>query len=162
MDLLLPGHAIRPEKCGGNIPKTHGPNVPFSAWAKYGGLRGRYADQSEKTESYIRDMEETFQTLSMFGMKLNPNKCVFWVRVGKFLRYMVTDSGVEVNLDKVQAIMDLKPLRNIKEVHVLMGILIALSIFIAQAVGRAHPFFKILTKSAKFTWDEKQMGPSMI
>lgn len=83
-------------------------------------------------------------------MKLNPNKCAFGVRAGKFLGYMVTERGVEVNPEKVQAIVDMKPLRNIKEVQVLTGSIIALSRFIAQAAERAYPFFKILRKIANF------------
>lgn len=88
-------------------------------------------------------------------MKLNPNKCAFGVRAGKFLGYMVTERGVEVNPEKVQAIVDMKPLRNIKEVQVLTGSIIALSRFIAQAAERAYPFFKILRKIANFAWDEE-------
>lgn len=83
-------------------------------------------------------------------MKLNPNKCAFGVRAGKFLGYMVTERGVEVNPEKVQAIVDMKPLRNIKEVQVLTGSIIALSRFIAKAAERAYPFFKILRKIANF------------
>lgn len=92
-------------------------------------------------------------------MKLNPNKCAFGVRAGKFLGYMVTERGVEVNPEKVHAIVDMKPLRNIKEVQVLTGSIIALSRFIAQAAERAYPFFKILRKIANFAWDEEADQP---
>ena len=37
-------------------------------------------------------------------MKLNPNKCVFGVASGKFLGFMVSQKGIEANLDKIQAI----------------------------------------------------------
>ena len=40
-------------------------------------------------------------------MKLNSNKCAFRVMVGKFLGFMVSQKGIEVNLDKIQAIMEL-------------------------------------------------------
>lgn len=32
-------------------------------------------------------------------MKLNPSKCAFGVNVGKFLGFMVTQRGIEVNPD---------------------------------------------------------------
>ena len=38
-------------------------------------------------------------------MKLNPGKCVFGVASGKFLGFMVSQRGIEANLEKVQAIM---------------------------------------------------------
>ena len=49
-------------------------------------------------------------------MKLNPSKCVFGVSSGKFLGFMVSQRGIEVNEDKIQAILNMKPLKNIREV----------------------------------------------
>ena len=50
-------------------------------------------------------------------MKLNPSKCVFEVIVGKFLGFMVSQRGIEVNSEKVHAIMELEPPRTVKEVQ---------------------------------------------
>lgn len=44
-------------------------------------------------EAHIIDMDELFATLRKYQMKLNPNKCVFWVRSGEFLGFMVSDKG---------------------------------------------------------------------
>ena len=49
-------------------------------------------------------------------MKLNPNKCTFRVTARKFLGFMVSQRGIEVNLEKVRAIMELEPPRVVKEV----------------------------------------------
>ena len=49
-------------------------------------------------------------------MKLNPSKCAFRVSSGKFLGFMVSQRGIEVNEDKIQAILNMKPLKNIREV----------------------------------------------
>ena len=49
-------------------------------------------------------------------MKLNPCKCAFRVTVGKFLGFMVSHRGIEVNPEKVRAIMELTPLKMVKEV----------------------------------------------
>ena len=49
-------------------------------------------------------------------MKLNPNKCAFGVSSGKFLGFMVSHRGIEANPDKIQAILDMKPPQNVKEV----------------------------------------------
>ena len=49
-------------------------------------------------------------------MKLNPSKCVFEVTVGKFLGFMVSQRGIEVNLEKVRAILELEPPRDRKSV----------------------------------------------
>ena len=58
----------------------------------------------------------TFDTLRSCNMKLNPSKCAFGVTAGKFLGFMVSQRGVEVNPDKIQAIMELALLKAVKEV----------------------------------------------
>ena len=65
---------------------------------------------------HLDDLQETFDTLRSYNMKLNPSKCVFWVTAGKFLGFMVSQRGIEVNPEKVRAIMELKPPRTVKEV----------------------------------------------
>jgi len=41
--------------------------------------------KSRKTISHLADLEETFNTLRKYQMKLNPAKCAFGVSSGKFL-----------------------------------------------------------------------------
>lgn len=45
--------------------------------------------KSVKASDHVQHLREIFQTLNNFGMKLNPNKCVFCVGLGKFLGFMV-------------------------------------------------------------------------
>ena len=52
----------------------------------------------------------------MYNMKLNLSKCAFGVTVGKFLGFMVSQRGIEVNPEKVQVIMELAPPKTVKEV----------------------------------------------
>ena len=59
--------------------------------------------------SYLEDLQETFDTLRLYDIKLNPSKCVFDVALGKFLGFMVQQRSVESNLDKVWAIMEMAP-----------------------------------------------------
>ena len=54
--------------------------------------------------------------LKRYNMKLNPSKCAFRVSSGKFLGFIVSYKGIKANPDKVQAILDMEPPRNIKEV----------------------------------------------
>ena len=68
---------------------------------------------------HLDDLQETFDTLRQYKMKLNLSKCAFGVSSGKFLRFMVSQKGIEANLDKIQAILNMEPPRNIKEVQSL-------------------------------------------
>ena len=41
-------------------------------------------------EKHLDDIQETFETLRRYKMKLNPSKCAFEVSSGKFLGFMVS------------------------------------------------------------------------
>ena len=45
--------------------------------------------KSITADKHVGDLQETFDVLTKFGMKLNPSKCVFGVPSGKFLGYQV-------------------------------------------------------------------------
>lgn len=45
--------------------------------------------KSSRVEDSVGDLEETFVTLQRYGLKLNPSKCIFGVKSGKFLGYLV-------------------------------------------------------------------------
>ena len=49
-------------------------------------------------------------------MRLNPSKCVFGVTAGKFLGFMLSERGIEVNPEKVRAIMELEPPKTMKAI----------------------------------------------
>jgi hypothetical protein len=42
-----------------------------------------------KQENHIADLQETFANFRQAGLKLNPEKCVFWVKKGKFFSCLV-------------------------------------------------------------------------
>lgn len=118
-----------------------------------------YADdmlvKSREATTHISDLEETFATIRRYWMKLNPNKCGFGVRAGKFLGYMVTEKGVEVNPDQVKATQDMKAPNNIKDVQTLTGRIAALSRFLSRVAEKRYPFFKVLRKGSRFEWSEE-------
>ena len=72
--------------------------------------------KSKEELAHLDDLKETFATLKQYQMKLNPSKCVFGVVSGKFLGFMVSQRGIEANLEKVQAIINMTSPRTVKEV----------------------------------------------
>ena len=80
-------------------------------------------------------------------MKLNLNKCVFGVTVGKFLGFMVSQRGIKVNPEKIRAIVELAPPKTVKEVQSLNGKIVALNRFVSRTTDKCLPFFRILKRS---------------
>ncbi|XP_027178083.1 uncharacterized protein LOC113777247 [Coffea eugenioides] len=88
-------------------------------------------------------------------MRLNPKKCTFGVRSGRFLGFLVSREGIRANPDKLQAIMDMAPPRNVKEVQRLTGRMAALNIFLSRSAVRGLPFFRVLKAPKDFHWTEE-------
>ena len=72
--------------------------------------------KSVRKNDHLNNFQETFNTLRSYNIKLNPSKCMFGVTAGKFLGFMVSQRGIEVNPEKVRAILELKPPRTVKAV----------------------------------------------
>lgn len=49
-------------------------------------------------------------------MRLNPANCVFGVSYGKFHEFIVNQRGIEINPEKIQALVSMKSPKNVKEI----------------------------------------------
>ena len=107
--------------------------------------------KSLRKDNHLDNLRETFDTLRSYNMKLNPNKCAFGVMAGKFLGFMASQRGIEVNLEKIRAIMELEPPMTVKEVQSLNGKIATLNRFISKATDKCLPFFRTLRKSFEWT-----------
>ncbi|KAH9727588.1 Ribonuclease H [Citrus sinensis] len=108
--------------------------------------------KSKIPEEYVRHLEETFELLRKYKMKLNPEKCAFGVESGKFLGFMVSHRGIEANPEKIQAIVQMTSPHNLKEMQSLTGRLAALSRFISKATDKCQPFFQVIRRGKKTEW----------
>ena len=63
---------------------------------------------------------------------MNPKKCTFGVTSGKLLGYMVSERGIEVDPDKIRAILDMPAPSTEREIRDFLGRLQYISRFIAQ------------------------------
>lgn len=64
--------------------------------------------KSAKETNHSADLEEAFTNLHRHQIKLNPRKCMFGVIAGKFLGFMITKCGIEVNPKKIHVILGMR------------------------------------------------------
>jgi hypothetical protein len=95
--------------------------------------------KTRESDSLLENLAQVFDKLRATSTKLNPEKCVFGVSVGKLLGFLVSHRGIEANMDKVRAIEAMRPLARLKDVQRLTGSLAALSRFISRLAERALP-----------------------
>jgi len=73
--------------------------------------------KSKRASEHLEDLRVVFEILRSYKLRLNAAKCSFGVGSGKFLGYMVTHRGIEVNPDQIKAIISMRTPRNPKEVQ---------------------------------------------
>ena len=111
--------------------------------------------KSKVMSEQVGDLGSIFEILRKYKLRLNASKCSFGVGSSKFLGYMVTNRGIEVNPDQIKAINSLQPPRNPKEVQKLTGITAVLNRFISRSADRCRPFFLLMNKWKGFEWIEE-------
>ena len=111
--------------------------------------------KSKVVSEHLGDLRVIFEILRSNKLRLNASKCSFGVGSGKFLSYMVTHKGIEVNPNQIKAINNLRTPQNPKEVQKLTGMAAALNRFISQSVDRCKPFFLLINKWKNFKWTEE-------
>lgn len=72
--------------------------------------------KSRTLEDHLGDIQIVFNMLNKTSMKLNLEKYTFGVTVENFLWYIVSERGMEANLDKIKAIQDIKVFKCINDI----------------------------------------------
>ena len=68
------------------------------------------------------------------------------------LGFIISERGIEANLEKISAITKMGPIQNIKGVQRITGCLAALSRFISRLGERGLPLYRLLKKADHFKW----------
>jgi hypothetical protein len=108
--------------------------------------------KTRKASDLLSDLEATFSCLKAKSVKLNPEKCVFGVPRGMLLGFIVSERGIEANPEKIAAITNMGPIKDLKGVQRVMGCLVALSRFISRLGDKGLPLYRLLRKAERFTW----------
>jgi hypothetical protein len=83
--------------------------------------------KTRNSDTVITDLEETFASLQEYQWKINPNKCVFGVPLGKLLGFIISHRSIEANPKKISTITNMKAPTCIKDVQKLTGCMAALT-----------------------------------
>jgi hypothetical protein len=88
-------------------------------------------------------------------MMLNPTKCIFGVPAGQLLRFIVSHRSIEVNPEKIKAILYISQPNDLKDVQRLTGCMAVVSRFISRLGEKALPLYKLMKKSDEFVWTDE-------
>ena len=107
--------------------------------------------KSNQRPDHVTHLQEAFELLMAYDMKLNPSKCAFGVSVGRFLGFMVTYRGIEANPTQLKAILESPAPSSRKWVQKLTD----LGRFISRFTDRLNPFFATLKGANQAEWNEE-------
>jgi ribonuclease HI len=68
------------------------------------------------------------------------------------LGFIVSEQGIKANPEKIAAITNMGPIKDLKGVQRVMGCLAALSRFISRHGEKGLPLYRLLRKAERFTW----------
>ncbi|GKA58105.1 reverse transcriptase domain-containing protein [Tanacetum coccineum] len=91
--------------------------------------------KSHTEAEMLRDINETFRTLSKINMKLNPKKCTFGAVEGMFLGYMISPEGIKLCPNKTEVVLQLPSPRTIKEI---------LADFLVEKLDESPPYTSVV------------------
>ncbi|XP_059630114.1 uncharacterized protein LOC132273100 [Cornus florida] len=92
--------------------------------------------KSKKKNDHLAHLQDMFDVLRQYRMKLNPAKCSFGVSSGQFLGHMVNHRGIEASPVQAEALIRNAEPKTIKEVQALTGRIATLSRFISKLSDR--------------------------
>ncbi|CAG2216979.1 unnamed protein product [Mytilus edulis] len=113
---------------------------------------------SETFEQHITDLQEVFHRFRSAGLKLGPKKCSFAQSSCIFLGHSISKEGVSPPPDRVQAIQEYPPPKNIKELRRLIGMLNWFRKFIPNFSAKISPLTRLLKKGQFFVWNVEQQS----
>jgi hypothetical protein len=111
--------------------------------------------KSGEGENHVQILKKLFERLRKYKLRLNPAKCSFGVKSGKLLGFVVSDKGIEVDIDKVKTIQSMPPPKTEKDVRGFLERLNYITRFISQLTTTCDPIFRLLRKKKPGIWNEE-------
>lgn len=106
-------------------------------------------------DEHIRLVKEVARRLKSANLSISLAKSKFCLRQINYLGYIINQGGINVNPDKVSAIVNYPSPRNVRDVRRLLGMATWYSRFIPNFASVSAPITELLKKSRnKFVWTE--------
>ncbi|KAL6348421.1 hypothetical protein AAG906_005729 [Vitis piasezkii] len=110
--------------------------------------------KSRNKANHLEALERLFERIRKFRLRLNPKKYTFGMTSGKLLGHMVSERGIEVNLDKIKAILDMPASKTKKDIRGFLSKLQYINCFIAKLTDICEPIFRLLRKNQPTIWND--------
>lgn len=97
-------------------------------------------------------LNAVLKQLQEAGLRVNKEKCKFMASKVDFLGFVVDESGIHPNEDKIDAIKGFPAPGNVKELQAFLGLLNFYDRFLSHKATVAEPLYKLLNKNMQWQW----------
>ena len=108
-----------------------------------------YSGGSEEHSEHLRIVLQTLRERQLYA-KLS--KCQFWLDKVAFLGHVISAEGVSVDPQKIEAVVNWKPPKNVLEVRSFLGLAGYYRKFVEGFSRIAVPLTKLTRKDVKYDW----------
>ena len=108
-----------------------------------------YSGNSEEHSEHLRIVLQTLRERQLYA-KLS--KCQFWLDRVAFLGHVISAEGVSVDPQKIEAVVNWKPPKNVSEVRSFLGLAGYYRKFVEGFSKIAAPLTKLTRKDVKYDW----------
>ena len=109
---------------------------------------------SSSKEQHLQDLKEVFKIIREHGLKINLEKCHFFMEEVKVLCHLLTIEGIKPTTAKVEAIKRWKQPTNLTELRSFLGTVSYYRKFIANFSKIAKGLYKLMRKDTVFEWND--------
>lgn len=110
---------------------------------------------SKYRHSHVDDLSVIFERCRKFGISLNPKTCIFGASKGRLLGHIISEHGISVDPESVQAIQKIFYHTSLKEVRSFMGKINFVRKFISGFAKVVKPIIAMMKNKAQTKWDEE-------
>ena len=107
---------------------------------------------SNDIDTHLDRLETVLKRFKDADLKLKPNKCLFLKKQVKFVGLTISEQGMQVNEERVKALLELKAPTTRKETQSILGFFGYNRRFIKHYAAMSKPLYQLLNKGPKFKW----------
>ena len=106
---------------------------------------------------HLANLKGVLKRLSEAGLRLNKEKCAFFLEQIEYLGHTIDAQGVHPTGEKIiKAIKNAPQPKNVTELHSFLGILNYYSPFLPTLSEKMAPLYSLLQKTTRLSWDSQQ------